>query len=310
MCKEKISVIMSTYNEPEEWVRKSIESILNQSYRNLELIVVCDNPENVQLINILNEYNQKDSRVKLILNEVNLGLSKSLNRALEKVTGKYVARMDSDDIAIENRIELQIKYLKEKKLDLIGSGVVCIDESGKKISNMNSFPKSDKEVRKKIIHNNCLAHPTWVGRVEVFKDNKGYREIPYAEDYDFILRALDKGYKLGNINSILLKYRIRSSSISNKNGLKQFLISQELVNKFKDGLINRDISYILEEIDKVISRINNKEEEEYYIASTSFTRAAMKLKSLNPIGIKPLLNAIFISKYYRKKIKCYINGLM
>lgn len=310
MSNELISVIMSAYNEPEEWIRKSIESITNQTYHNIELIIVCDNPENKKLLSILNEYKDKDDRINIIINEVNLGLTNSLNKALKYVNGTYIARMDTDDISINNRLEKQLEYLKRNNLDLVGAGVLCIDENEKEITTLNNFPKDTITFKKKIINNNCMPHPTWLGKKEVFIKNNGYRNIPYAEDYDFLLRAVNLGFNLGNINEVLLKYRIRSTSISNKNGLRQFRVSQELVKKFKNDTINNSFEEVLEDINLVFNNINEIEEDKYYKASTEFTNAAMKLKKLNPVGIISIIKALIISKYYRKKIICYVKGLL
>lgn len=309
MNEHLVSIIMSTYNEPESWVRSSIESVINQTYRNLEFIIVCDNPTNNRLIKVLKEYEKVDSRIKLLINEKNIGLSASLNIALKSVTGQYIARMDADDISKKNRIEAQVKYLYDNNLDLIGSGIECIDENEKVISKINSFPKNDCAVRRKIVHNNCIAHPSWIGKTKVFKDNNGYRDIPYAEDYDFLLRTLDKGYKLGNIDEILLKYRMRSTSISNKNGLKQFLISQELIRKYKNGTINNSYDNIINDINLTLEKISKEDEERYYLASTNFTEAAMRLSKINIKGIYPLCKAFFFNKFYRRKIWGYIRAL-
>lgn len=310
MLNNNISVVMSTYNEPEEWLRKSIESILNQTYSNLEFIIVCDNPQNKDLINLLDSYEKKDNRIKIIVNEINIGLSKSLNVALNECKGKYVARMDADDIAIKNRFELQMKYLIDNKLDLVGSGVVCIDENEKEISTLNSFPKNNEVLRKKVIYNNCIAHPTWLGKSELFKTLKGYRDIPYAEDYDFVLRALSKGYKLGNIQSVLLKYRIRSSSISNKNGLKQFLVSKVITSLYTKNDLCKDTAEVLDNINTKLKSINEDDEKEYYVASQLFTEAAFKLQKFNLTGSVDLVKAMTKSKYYRGKIFCYIKGIL
>ena len=139
MSSELISVIMSTYNEPEDWIRKSIESILGQTLQKLEFLIVCDNPNNKELINLLEEYKNKDSRIKLILNDENIGLTKSLNKALNITVGTFIARMDSDDIAASDRLEKQLKYLKDNNLDLVGSGVVCIDEEENEIATLNNL---------------------------------------------------------------------------------------------------------------------------------------------------------------------------
>lgn len=302
MSNELISVVMSTYNEPEEWIRKSIESILGQTIKRLEFLIVCDNPNNKELINLLEEYKEKDKRIKLIINEKNIGLTKSLNKALNMIVGDFIARMDSDDIAIKDRLEKQLKYLKDNNLDLIGSGVVCIDEEENEITTLNNLPKDNESFKKRVIYNNCMPHPTWFGKAEVFKDNRGYRDVSYAEDYDFLLRALEKGFKLGNIREVLLKYRMRSTSISNKNGLKQFITSKQLVEAYKNNYI-LDFKRLSKEIYYKLCDLSTEEIDKYLESSKLFSKG---VESLNPIS---LIKSVSISKYYRKKVICYVRGM-
>lgn len=303
MNNELISVIMSTYNEPEKWIRESVESILNQSYINIEFIIVCDNPQNKILIKLLEEYKRKDSRITIILNEKNIGLTKSLNKAIIYSNGEYIARMDSDDIADKERLEKQIIYLNKNKLDLIGAGVKCITENKELIAVLNKLPKENNTFKRKIRYNNCMPHPTWFGRKDVFSELNGYRNIDYAEDYDFILRALHKGFRLGNINEVLLDYRMRSTSISNKNGLKQFVTSKELVKAYRENYI-LDYDKLTTEIKNKIIKLNEKDEEKYLKAGEEFSAG---IKCFNIIRI---LRALITSKYYRKKTMCYLRGLV
>ena len=100
---DKISVIMSTYKEPIEWIRRAIESILNQTYKNLEFIIVVDAPTYKELISLLNNYKDKDDRVKVVVNDSNIGLVESLNKALSLCNGSYVARMYADDKSLPER---------------------------------------------------------------------------------------------------------------------------------------------------------------------------------------------------------------
>ena len=297
-----VSVIMSTYNEPLDWIRKAIESILNQTYKNIEFIIVCDNPQNKGLIILLDEYKKRDNRIKLIYNEINIGLTASLNKAIKVTSGKYIARMDSDDIADSLRLEKQLKYLVENGLDLIGSGVTCIGEDEKVITTLNKFPKENEKFKKKILYNNCMPHPTWFGKTEVFKSLDGYRDVNYAEDYDFILRAVYKGFKLGNINEVLIQYRMRESSISNKNGLKQFITTKQLVEAYKNNYI-LDFKRLSKEIYYKLCDLSTEEIDKYLESSKLFSKG---VESLNPIS---LIKSVSISKYYRKKVICYVRGM-
>ena len=103
-----VSVILSAYNEEERWFREAVESIINQSYENFELILILDNPNNTLLEGIINEYVNKDNRIIYIKNEKNLGLVKSLNKGLSYCRGEYIARMDADDISLPERIEEEL----------------------------------------------------------------------------------------------------------------------------------------------------------------------------------------------------------
>ena len=119
MEKKKISVLMTVYKESEEELKESFESIINQTYKNLEIIVVIDFPDELWRKTFIEQYN--DERVKIIVNEKNIGLPLSLNKALDVATGDYYARMDSDDISTLDRFEKQLKYIENEDCDLVGS---------------------------------------------------------------------------------------------------------------------------------------------------------------------------------------------
>ena len=172
----KISVIMSTYNETEEELLLSIDSILNQSYKNIEFIIVNDNPKNVNIMNAIKKRN--DKRIKVIVNDTNKGLVDSLNIALDNATGKVIARMDADDIAEPFRLEKQMTYLNENRMDLIGCNIRILDATNLEEENIMRFPKN--KIARFIKWGNCLAHPTWIGRKEVFDSLNGYRQIPLS----------------------------------------------------------------------------------------------------------------------------------
>lgn len=224
-----ISVIMSAYNEREIEFESSINSILNQNYENIELIIVNDNPQNEKLGHYLN--NISDKRVKLIKNDSNIGLVNSLNKALSICNGEYIARMDADDISYKNRFQEQIVFLETGKYDLIGSSIELIDENNCHIKNKWS-PTDPIELANKLKRQNILPHPTWFGKKELFVNLNGYRNVPRCEDYDFLLRALKKNCRIGCTNSILLKYRIRSDSVTQSGYSEQYVLTKYLQNAF------------------------------------------------------------------------------
>lgn len=227
MSNPLISVIMSTYNESRAELRKSVESILNQSYSNIQVVIINDNPRNVETKEYLETV--QDHRVEIYTNDKNVGLVASLNRALSYTRGEFIARMDADDIAELCRIEKQLQYLCSKNLDMVGCDICLIDVEDRVVKRRMHFPESNQKVKKYIAWGSCLAHPTWLVKREVYQTLNGYRNVPYCEDYDFLLRVIAMPeYKVGNAPIIGLKYRIRDNSLSASNNVRQYVLRRYL----------------------------------------------------------------------------------
>ena len=113
--------------------------------------------------------------------------------------------MDADDVSTYNRLEIQKKYLEKNEYDLIGGISQMIDESGKSIYSIKKVPTDMNKIKKALRYNQIISHPTWFGKKEVFDKLNGYRNMPLCEDYDFTLRAVLKGFKISNINELVLK---------------------------------------------------------------------------------------------------------
>lgn len=230
---DKVSIIMSVYNEDKEQLKSSIESILNQTYKNIEFIIILDNPCEYWKENFIKSY--KDNRIKFFINQKNIGLTKSLNKALKETTGNYIARMDADDISMPERIEKQLDFLKKNNYDLVGCNMrVFFNKNDKYVAH---YPEHPQYVKKMLKINNCVPHPTWLAKKEVFEKNLGYREVFSCEDYDFIIRAITKGFKIANCQEILFKYRLSINSISRSNAGKQELIAEYIKNNYKKGIV-------------------------------------------------------------------------
>ncbi|MFS0562944.1 glycosyltransferase [Terribacillus sp. 179-K 1B1 HS] len=233
---EGVSVIMTFYNEELNWIKESISSILNQTHSNLELIIVCDNPDNEDLFNKVKGYVDKENRVKVFRNEENIGLAKSLNFAIDNAKFNYIARMDADDIAIENRISFQLSELKRLNADIVGSNCILINEEGKEIG-VTNYPISPKIITRLLPFINCLAHPTWFAKKSLFTEVGGYFDYKCAQDYDFLLRANNIKARILNTDKNLLKYRVRSNSIGNSKTLNQFMTANHI------RMSNKNINY-------------------------------------------------------------------
>ena len=237
-----ISVIMSTYNENVDELKLSIYSILEQTYSNIEFLIVDDNPERKSLNSFLREIS--DNRVKIIANDHNIGLVASLNKALKMAKGTIIARMDADDCALRDRLQKQYVYMLENNLDFLGTDIQLIDENNNIIRERMHFPSTEKKIRTHIKYGNCVAHPTWMVKKAVYDELDGYRDIPSCEDYDFVLRLLSKKkFRCGNAPFIGLKYRVRQSGISMSNSSSQYLLRKYLAEKREhiDSLTERNI---------------------------------------------------------------------
>ena len=294
-----ISVIMSTYKEDEKLLRESIESILNQTYKDFEYIILLDYPDNDVHKSVIEEYALKDDRIHFYINEKNMGLTDSLNRGLSLCHGEYIARMDADDISLPDRLERQMKYLEKNRYDLIGGITEMINENGSLLYSIKSVPTDPKKINKALRYSQCIAHPTWLGRKEVFEKNAGYRHMPLCEDYDFTLRAVLNGFVISNLNEAVLKYRMTSNSISRSNLFEQYLYMSYITNEYKNNRIaSVDKAYAY-----VQQHLNETDSDKYLKANVIFNRMLQEMsdKQLLPF-IKDGFCLLFSSKYYLNKI--------
>lgn len=242
--KKKVSVIMSVYNEKKEWIKESIDSILEQTYTNIEFIIILDNPNNFEAENLIKKYCIIDKRIIFIKNKKNLGLVKSLNIGLNRSTGYYIARMDADDISVNTRIERQVEYLTYNlDIDLLVTEAKFINEVGESIGKSVRF-KSKENLMKSLRYKNRLIHPTWMFKSYMVKSGKinGYRDIPYAEDYDMACRIIVNGFVIDQLHEELLYYRIRENGITNSkyySALKSSTFISEVYRKY-----NFEVEYV------------------------------------------------------------------
>jgi glycosyltransferase involved in cell wall biosynthesis len=221
MKKPLISVIMPVYN-CEKYLRFSIESILNQSFKNFEFIIINDFSTDSSK-RIIEEYKKKDKRIISIKNKRNLGSSISRNIGIKKAMGKYIANMDADDYSLLSRLANQFQILEHSNLFLVASNAIIINDRNEKISIIQN-PTKPNEIEGELIKRNCVCHPSVMFR------NEGiyYRDkFTYAQDYDLFLRIISNGKKIGNIARPLIMYRYNPNSISLSNRAKQYLFAEK-----------------------------------------------------------------------------------
>lgn len=276
-----VSVIITTYNEPYIYIQQSIDSIINQTYKNLEIILINDNPDRNDLDKILKYYQNSDERIIYLKNTTNKGLVYSLNKALSISSGKLVARMDADDISEKDRLEKQYKFLVKNNCNLVGCNISKIDENGNFISNLK-LPYYMEDIKKYIKWGDCVLHPTWLGYKYMYNFLNGYRNIDSCEDYDFILRAILNGFVLGNLPESKVKYRIRNDSISAVNNVRQKIISYYLIKEYLNGNI-AEINEIKQFINSDTFETERKKLSSYYENKNNILRCNSVITNIKSI---------------------------
>lgn len=203
----EISVIMGVYNQfSKDVLLAAVNSILNQSFQDFEFIIYDDGslPE---AANILREIERLDNRIILIGQEQNHGLAFSLNACIEVARGKYIARMDDDDISYSARLEMQRQFLEEHpEYAWVGCNIDLFDEDGKwGRRNMPAYP-----TEKDYLRFSPYAHPTVMYRAEIFDSKLGYvvsRDTLRCEDYEIFMNLREAGLRGANLQETLFGYR-------------------------------------------------------------------------------------------------------
>ncbi len=238
-----ISVIMSVYNEPISLIEQSVRSILQQSLKDFELIVVIDAPNRKELIDCIDRISRQDKRIVKIINKQNVGLTASLNKAVDLAKGEYIARMDADDCADPKRLEKELGFLLKNDLDLVGCDIVNMDMNGKNADTPTIYPKGPESIKEYLRYNSPMAHPTWLGKVELFKNNK-YIDFPACEDYEFLVRLALQGKRIDNLGDVLLRYRLNDSGVSSTKRAIQKTSLSYVRRNYKKGMVSNYSDYI------------------------------------------------------------------
>ena len=232
---------MSVYNEPLDWLKGSIESILNQTFTEFEFIIVNDNPAGEELRDVLKKYKNQDERITIIENPENLGLTKSLNIGLKQAKAKYIARMDADDISLPERLKLQYQFLeKNSDIFLVGTSVQIFDRSGQAKGMAIKAQGHDQIVSSLLGGKLAFYHPTIMFRNE----NMFYREnFQTTQDYDLYLNILSKGRRFANLKDVLYYYRVSNKSISMNKRRRQILYKKLALKFYYERLQKAGDSY-------------------------------------------------------------------
>jgi glycosyltransferase involved in cell wall biosynthesis len=250
MIEPVVTVLMPVYNG-EKFLSEAIESILNQSFTNFEFLIINDGSTD-QSEQIISRF--KDSRITYIKNDKNLGIIKTLNKGLMLSKGKYIARMDCDDISNPDRLQKQIKYLDNHPgTAVVATKIEFVNEIGAREGYWEDdiLTNTYDEIKSYLPKLNCIAHPSIVIRKSLavkylYKENQ-----KHSEDWDLWLRLISDGHIIEKLDEILLSYRIHSNSVTsnaNRQNLwkKIFKVQQRfLINKLKTKSLNQFDKVIL-----------------------------------------------------------------
>lgn len=239
MSKIKFSVLMSVYkNDKTEYVKLAIDSILNQTLKPDQYVIMIDGPISDDLKKILLDYEKKDKIVELHFRDKNLGLGLTLNEGLNYCKYEYVARMDADDEALPNRFEEQIKYLENnREVDVIGANMYEYDEEMKKIISQKNVPETDKELKEYVKFRNPINHPTVIFKKDRVLEVGSYEDFPLFEDYYLWAKLVSNNCTFYNIQKPLYNFR-GGDSMYERRGGKKYL---NCIKKFEQGLLRLGI---------------------------------------------------------------------
>jgi glycosyltransferase involved in cell wall biosynthesis len=217
-----VSIILPTYNGAAT-LNRAIKSVLSQTYQNWELIIISDGSADGTKA-LVEKFSSADERIIFIENEHNMGIQKTLNKGLSFAKGEYVARIDDDDVWTDPaKLFVQIAFFEEHPgYVLVGTDAIVADENGNNLS-VNIMPKTDRDIRSKILSKNCFLHSTILAKKSTVKKVGGYsekKENLHAEDYDLWLKVGLEG-NMANLEIQSTMLTAHSKSLTSQNRVAQ-----------------------------------------------------------------------------------------
>ena len=228
-----LSVLMPVFNS-ERFVAEAIESILKQSFKDFEFLILDDASADNSL-KIIKDFKKKDSRIKVFQNERNLGVVESRNKLINLSKGKYIAWLDSDDIAFKSRFEIQIKFLENHpEIGMAGAYPIIIDENSKKTGKWR-FETDPQKLKIELFFHSPFLSSSVVIRKSCLPQNFYDSRFPVAEDFD-LYSKISEHCEVANIPEILVKYRTNSKGLSKSNTEKMEQLSVQVIKEHAERL--------------------------------------------------------------------------
>ncbi|MCT4712319.1 glycosyltransferase [Enterobacteriaceae bacterium H11S18] len=297
-----VSVLIPVYNV-ERFVEETIVSLTSQTYKNIEIIVV-DDCSTDQTPEVLDSLSKKYKNITVIRNRENLGIVSAMNEGLKYCSGKYIARIDGDDVAVKTRIEKQVAFLlKNPTIDIVGCSTSSMSETGEYLSTSTVACGTKQIMQTMHLYPPCCH--IWLAKRKVYDVLEGYREIAPAEDYDFLLRAITSGFQIDNINEPLMKIRNRSGNTAEIAGLKQRKAHAYVLSLYRQRLVKSNLDDYSSE-NMVAALKSSCLENRLHAKSNALLKKGIMTKS-KIIKVTLYFSAIFISheqfKYYVNRIR-------
>lgn len=262
------SVLMSVYYKEEpEWLKQSIESMLNQTVCTNDFVIVKDGKLTKELDGVISEYCKKYPDIFHIIElKNNVGLGPALAIGLKECKNELIARMDSDDISVKERCEKQInKFIEDSTLDIIGSSIAEFVGNIENIEAYRILPETDEEIQKYARRRNPFGHPSIMFRKSKVLEAGNYRSYYLCEDYDMWIRMIEKNAKCYNFREILVYMRIGEDFYKRRGGIKYLKsILKFKKEQYKKGFYSRKDYFISSGTHIVICLMPNKIRDIFY----------------------------------------------
>ena len=298
-----VSVITPVYNR-EKYLVRCIESILEQTYSNFEFLIIDDKSSD-NTLEIIKNYQLTDSRIKILENDKNLGATLSFNRGLDICQGKYVARMDSDDISLSDRLEKQVEIFESwNDLEVLGAGAILIDHNENEIGR-RQFPSDFNKIKNILKTGVPVFDPSVMMRTSTLKEINGFdNRLAPADDYHLWLTLFKQKKIISNIDNYLIKYRLHDSNLSkvaSREQLRKTFLALKIYNSnfSTDEFFNQKNSLDLTSFEELMIRYWNgsetSSEGSIKILKEYFNSKEYKLKK-NELKILTLLKGLLKKK--------------
>nr|WP_243454174.1 glycosyltransferase [Oceanisphaera pacifica] len=228
-------------NKVDSYLLTSINSILQQTLKNFEFIIIVNGVNSDAVALYINEH-VSDSRIVILKSDI-AQLAYALNLGIDHAKYKYIARMDADDISEPDRLEKQLKFLIDNELDLVGTDSTLIDKNGKVLG--KRITEKGNNINNKISYKNCFVHPSTMYKKETILKLRGYNSGFNSEDYDLWLRMKRSDIRWGNMNACLFRYRVHEDASQGRilgyaevagYSVREFILHKNISNLLAAGL--------------------------------------------------------------------------